>query len=281
MAGGDDLESDDEYLNQDWHLNEDVDVVLDDAQLTKEEEESKKRSSSDIQDEDIVTSKKKKKKLTPRNMLLDAGRRIADDSLDVQATFLWTAFTHALKMKGVEIETEKFTSENFVEPKQKVDTTKYEKSIAQFLKSGILSSNKKLKKWKMEKSPMVIIISASALRAVAILKDMSSLNLRAAKLFAKHMNLSDQVNMLQENSYPIAVGTPNRLLKLFETNRNDEGEGALSLEHTELIIIDCFEDKKKFTVCTMNDTAPDMMQFINDAVVPQMNKRKDIKFAMF
>jgi len=199
---------------------------------------------------------------------------------DVQSAFLWTAFTHALKLKGEEIDAEKFTAENFVESKL-INQQKYEKSMAKYLKSGVLSSMKRMKKWKAEKSPMVIIVCTSALRAVAILKEISSLNIRAAKLFAKHMNVSDQVSMLDNNSYPIAVGTPNRLLKLIQMEKDKNGDGALSLECTELIVIDCIEDKKKFTVCTMNDTAPDMMQFIQEAVVPQLKKRKTIKFGMF
>jgi hypothetical protein len=201
--------------------------------------------------------------------------------IDVQSSFLWAAFNHALKLQGEEIDADKFTADDFAETREKAGISKYEKSMATYLKSGVLSSVKRMKKWKVEKSPMVIIVCASALRAVAVLKELSSLNIRAAKLFAKHMNVSDQVAMLENNSYPIAVGTPNRLLKLIQTDKDDKGEGALSLDFTELIVIDCSEDKKKFTVCTMNDTAPDMMQFIQESVVPQLKKRKTIKFGMF
>ena len=288
MSGGDDLESDDEYLNQNWHFNEDVEVAADDSNRENEERISKKRDLSEVgeSDDEIVSSKKKKSK-SPKHVLLEAGRGIAEAAPDVQSAFLWTAFTHALKLKGEDIDVDKFTSENFVQPKEDFGkSTKYEKSMAKYLKSGVLPSMKRLKKWKVEKSPMVIIVCVSALRAVAVLKEISSLNIRAAKLFAKHMNVSDQVNMLKNNSYGIAVGTPNRLLKLSQMSvangdSDDEDEGALSLEHTELIIIDCHEDKKKFTVCTMNDTAPDMMEFLKEAVVPQMSKRKSIKFGMF
>ena len=164
-----------------------------------------------------------------------------------------------------------------------IDTkvSKYERSLATFLKGGTIKSMKKLKKWKEHKSPMVLVISVSARRSVALLKEISSLNVRAAKLFAKHMTLEDQVAMLENNTYGIGFGTPNRLLKLFETGKSNKKEGALSLAQTELVIIDCHEDNKRFTVCTMNDTAPDLMTFIHSAVLPQMQKRKNIKFSMF
>lgn len=284
MSGGDDLESDDEYLNQSWHKNEPVEVAVDDS-LERDEKNSKRRSGADsneLNDEDVTSSRTKKRKKNPRGLLLEAGRDVADSGPEVQSTFLWTAFVHALKLKGEEIESPQFRPNNFAQPVKCNEGYKIDNSMAKYLKSGVVSSFKRLKKWKTEKSPMVIIMCISALRAVEILKDISSLNIRAAKLFAKHMNLSDQVSMLKSNSYPIAVGTPNRLLKLFDTTEEGGSDGgALSLDHTELIIIDCFEDKKKFTVCTMNDTAPDLMKFILDAVVPQMKKRDNIKFGMF
>jgi protein CMS1 len=293
MSGGDDLEFDDEYLNQNWHDNEDVKVEFDDSTREQTNEAQahahageKKRPVSEIEepDEEVVTSKKKKKDQSPRNLLLEVGRGIAESEPDEQAFFLWTAFAHALKLKGEDIDADKFTSENFVHPNKDANkSSKYEKSMAKYLKSGVLTSMKRLKKWKVEKSPMVIIVCVSALRAVEVLKEISSLNIRVAKLFAKHMHVEDQVNMLKNNSYGIAVGTPNRLLKLLQipSDDKDDDEGALSLDFTELILIDCHEDKKKFTVCTMNDTAPDMMNFIQQGVVTQMKKRKTIKFGMF
>lgn len=153
--------------------------------------------------------------------------------------------------------------------------------MASFLKGGALSSMKRLKKWKYTGSPMVVIVCLSARRAVQILKQLSPLNVRAAKLFAKHMDVDEQIAMLRNSSFGIAVGTPNRLLKLFEIGGSEEGKGALTLDGTELVVIDNQEDSKAFTVCTLNDTAPDLMQFLNRAVVPQMRKRQTLKLAMF
>ena len=114
------------------------------------------------------------------------------------------------------------------------------------------------------------------------------MNVRAAKLFAKHMSVADQTAMLENNKYSIAVGTPNRLLKLTEEKREsddaDEELGApLSLDQTELIIIlDCHEDNKRFTVCALNDIAPDLTVFLNEAVVlPQLERRKALNLALF
>mmetsp|Transcript_5853 Transcript_5853/g.8776 ORF Transcript_5853/g.8776 Transcript_5853/m.8776 type:complete len:317 (-) Transcript_5853:78-1028(-) len=314
---GDDLESDDEYLDQSWAgKNETVSVALDESTIQQNNNDGgvntalglgkkRLRGSSEFQgqgdsdnnndddddDDAISSSKKKKKSMSSKHLLLEAGRGIAEETAEVQAQFLWTCFTNVLKLRGEDIPDQKFHSGMFKKSTKSEHGNengggKYDPSMSKFLKSGVLSSAKRLKKWKHNKSPMVIIICASARRAVSILKEISSLNVRAAKLFAKHMSVADQTAMLENNKYSIAVGTPNRLLKLTEEKREsddaDEELGApLSLDQTELIIIDCHEDKKRFTVCTLNDTAPDLMVFINKAVLPQLERRKTLNLALF
>ena len=153
-----------------------------------------------------------------------------------------------LKLRGEEIPDQKFNASVFKtscpkKDQQKDDdnnnhikSSKYDPSMSKFLKSGILSSAKRLKKWKHTKSPMVIIICASARRAVSILKEISSLNVRAAKLFSKHMNIDDQIAMLESNKYSISVGTPNRLLKLSE--KKDGSNGEVQSHHIRTVIRD-------------------------------------------
>lgn len=281
---GDDLESDDEYLDQNWGQNESVNVAIDETTSQEERDEKSllvKRISSHLDDEDEPSGITKKKKLNPKNLLLEAGRGISKESPDVQAQFLWACFTNALKIRGEEVPDSKFAPNCFTVAKQNennISSSKYDISMAKFLKSGVLSSAKRLKKWKHNKSPMVLIICASAKRAVSILKEISTLNVRAAKLFSKHMSIADQTTMLENNNYSIAVGTPNRLLKLIEENEDEQA--ALTLDQTELVVIDCFEDAKRFTVCTLNDTAPDLMMFIKEAVIPQFEQRNTLKFAL-
>jgi hypothetical protein len=82
VNGGDDLESEDEYLNQNWHQNEDVEVAVDDSRKEVIERPPKKRnepeSGESSDDEEIVVSKKSKPTKSPRSLLLEAGKGIAD-----------------------------------------------------------------------------------------------------------------------------------------------------------------------------------------------------------
>ena len=317
--GGDDLGSEDEYLDQSWvKFNEPTADVVEEQteqskpnikknnrnQLENNELKSRKRkkdqddddddeddSSQKNKDNDEVKLKKKIKKGSMQALMLETSRNVAEKDCDVQAAFLWTCFSHAMKMSGTDMDSiQKFNSSNFC-PSAKQHNSSSSSSLAVYLKSGILSSKKKLKKWKEPRSPMVLILCSSARRSVELLKEISSLNLRIAKLFPKNMKLEEQIMMLKQSSFGIAIGTPNRILKLSQSSINGEKDGsnekprksnsALSLEKTELVIIDCHQDHKRYTICTLNDTAPDLMKFIGHAVVPQIQKRKNIKFAMF
>ena len=172
---------------------------------------------------------------------------------------------------------------------------------------------KRLKNWKHPNSPMVIIVTLSARRSVELMKELSSLKLPVAKLFAKHMSVEDQVKLLQGvggksgsnqggaaaaaggggkkkgrgKCYSLAVGTPGRLLKLLRHGRDDHDDGgnnlgALRLNHTELVILDCHEDSKGWNVCTLKDTSKELMELMKEGLVPQLEKRKGkIKLAMF
>jgi hypothetical protein len=123
---------------------------------------------------------------------------------------------------------------------------------------------------------MVLVVCVSARRAVAVLKELAGLKLRAAKLFAKHMDVSQQRTMLTQQAYGLAVGTPNRLLALCQGD-----EPALNLNHTSIIILDSESNPKGYTVCTLPDTAGDCMELLRLHVLPQFKKRKDIQIAMF
>ncbi|KAL7573694.1 hypothetical protein ACA910_007736 [Epithemia clementina (nom. ined.)] len=53
----------------------------------------------------------------------------------------------------------------------------------------------------------------------------------------------------------------------------------LTLDSTQLVVLDAEPSNKKFTVCTLPDTAQWCMKLIQHVVVPELQKRKDIKLA--
>jgi len=291
--GGDDLGSDDEYLNVKLTDFSASIVESDDESGNNTGEETNiniSKRSNTTSDSDRKSKKRKtatqldlvnqEKPVNKGKLLLETGRDIVDKGTDVQAAFLWSCYVHFLRDKNDENLVSKksiFDSASFIlSQKTSTPIPPQISPLGIFLKNSI-SSFKQLKKWKTTKSPMVLIVCLSARRATVILKSLSSMNIRTAKLFSKHFDLNQQITMLRENKYGIGVGTPNRLLKLASSNN---GKPALSLKHTELLILDSHEDNKRFTLCTLNDTAPDLMEFIRSAVEPEFHRKKNpIKLA--
>jgi hypothetical protein len=129
------------------------------------------------------------------------------------------------------------------------------------------------------KSPTVLVVSSGAKRAVGLIKrDTGPLaklvkGARVAKLFAKHMSMSEQADMLAKGRCAVAVGTPNRLLKLVES-------GDLSLEHTRVVVIDLHMDSKEFTVMSLPGVAADLMRFVKHGCL-QHAKAGTLKLCLY
>jgi hypothetical protein len=268
--GGDDLDSDDEYLQA-----QDFDSAQVEASSTPRDAvvvvaESKKRKLSDTEPaaakdagEDEKSGKKKK---SFAKVLLEAGRNLEEQTAVQQAAFLSTALSHQSLMTSNEdvLPVNKLSAKNF--------KTSSKETLLERLKDGI--AVKRMKQWRKPKSPCVVVVCISAKRAVAVLKELSATKVRAAKLFAKHMDIGEQCEQLRTAQFGLAVGTPNRLRALCDG-------GDLSFEHTQLVILDSQVSNKAFTVCTLPDTAPDCMGLLRDYAVPQLKKRKDISLAFF
>eukprot|EP00249_Psilotum_nudum_P007349 c20494_g1_i3 orf=460-1212(-) len=94
-------------------------------------------------------------------------------------------------------------------------------------------------------SPALLILCSSAMRCVELLKALRNLTkeCRAAKLFAKHIKVDEQVSTL-EGYVNIAAGTPNRVKKLLDL-------GALGLGRLSVLFVDMNKDAKGLTLLTV------------------------------
>lgn len=305
--------------------DDDNSVASGDVDVKREVPSSKSKKRKAGNDQPSASSTKSKKEKQPTSsskIMIQAGRGIALDSSDAQAMFIGTVYTHSVKLtaagagaageeeedtnnnggeegdKAIQPEKFLFQPHHFYAPPSTIDATtaqKHHSNLSMYLRqSGVLPSLKRLKNWKHNNSPMVIVLTLSARRSVELLQQLSFLKLPVAKLFAKHMSVRDQVDLLNGDGgggkgkksgrcFPIGVGTPGRLLTLFRHGREANGKpGALRLNHTELIVIDCHEDSKGFNVTTLKDTVPELMQFMKEGVVGELERRKDkIKVALF
>ncbi|OXB83313.1 UNVERIFIED_CONTAM: hypothetical protein H355_001750, partial [Colinus virginianus] len=89
------------------------------------------------------------------------------------------------------------------------------------------------KNHKEKKSLVMLVICSSALRSLELIKSMTAFrgDCRVLKLFAKHIKIKEQMNMLEKGVFHIGVGTPGRIKALVE-------QDGLCLNSTKYIILD-------------------------------------------
>ncbi|KAJ2509343.1 hypothetical protein IWW47_000041 [Coemansia sp. RSA 2052] len=114
----------------------------------------------------------------------------------------------------------------------------------------------------MHGAPQVLVICSSALRVIDLVKRLRPVSKRGVlKLFSRHIKISDQQKTLKTTAVDIAVGTPNRILKLLT-------EDALKVNRLRLVVIDCWQDDKMRVVIDMDDTKKDLFAIWKDILLP-------------
>uniref|UniRef100_A0A8C9FQ70 Protein CMSS1 n=1 Tax=Pavo cristatus TaxID=9049 RepID=A0A8C9FQ70_PAVCR len=106
-------------------------------------------------------------------------------------------------------------------------------SFSSYLKEICPKWAKFRKNHKEKKSVVMLVICSSALRSLELLKSMTAFrgDCRVLKLFAKHIKIKEQINMLEKGVFHIGVGTPGRIKALVE-------QDGLCLNSTKYIILD-------------------------------------------
>jgi hypothetical protein len=245
--GGDDLGSDDEYLNAPLRA-EDYSDEEETTEVAKQEEGTKDTKREIDEDTNVAPPTKRRK----RDVGL--GEDTQSKSIEEQAKRLTS-----------------FAGVNFY-PIQIAISENRDSPLLMKRIQGIVSK-KKLKKYNKKGSSCIIVISMSARRAVSVLKELSPFNVRVAKLFPKQGSIGEQASNLQSECMPIAVCTPHRLLALLK-------EGSMSLSDTQLVVFDTFQDSKKFSVDTLPDTAPHLISLLSDYVQGECKKRRTLRVAL-
>ena len=115
--------------------------------------------------------------------------------------------------------------------------------------------------------PFALVVSSSADRCCVVDKTLRKFPGALGKLFARHMKVPEQKEFLDTHAVGVAVGTPNRLLKLCQ-------DGILKLDKLKVLVVDLQEDSKTFTVLTMPEVSRDFFKFFREFVNPL---KQDVK----
>ncbi|KAJ3281500.1 hypothetical protein HK104_011425 [Borealophlyctis nickersoniae] len=227
----DDLFIDDTLVGPDTAGEEDLEdaVIEEPTELTDDAEAGVKRKRGE--EEEVVKPKKKKKPKKPRKV-------VEGESPEVPI------------MEAAEVEL--CTCEEFTAPHTGGNYADFVKTLLPNYEKELTNPSKRAHNG----SPRVIILASGANRVVDIIRRVKTLG-KCAKLFARHMKMADQIKLLKNEKTPIAVGTPNRVLKLL-----DIGDGALDLAKLAFVILDGKKDAKERTIFDIPDIEPDLVRLL-------------------
>ncbi|ORZ23738.1 U3-containing 90S pre-ribosomal complex subunit-domain containing protein, partial [Lobosporangium transversale] len=145
-------------------------------------------------------------------------------------------------------------------------------SFLKFANKKPLETSKDLPKG----SPVVLIVSASGIRSVDVIRALPLFTeaAKVGKLFAKHFKVPEQVNFLKNTCTHICVGTPNRIDKLIS-------DGALHLDRLELVLLDCHKDAKRRTLLDIHEIRVDLFKMLGLKVLDERIRSGLTKIALF
>ena len=214
------------------------------------DEQSQQQSEKSLQSEKQAKARKRIEKLKAskrqKKGLEASGTVGRSTAQEMWADVLWTSYKDATR-HGHRQSTGFVPSA--VHPASPVPITALERALLQKeTRASGLSTAPSTKA-----QPQVLFISPSALGALDCLKNCQTLHhgCPIAKLFAKHMKVPEQAAYLQEHPVNVAIGTPNRLLKLAV-------EGHLDVSGVTVVIFDFRKNPKQQSMVDIPDVAGDL-----------------------
>jgi protein CMS1 len=205
-----------------------------DGEDTKEKKVKKKklkRKSENTPEILEPASKKKKKKKKPGK-----GQEVYEPTLEA----MWTFFESELKKSLSDIEVADLKPEandwfltETTDPITRTDITNFPKYLTNIVPTWTQECET-LTKSATKGSPLMLIVTSSAVRAVELLRHTAPFkgeSCKTSKLFAKHFKVDEQSKNLKEKVVHLAVGTPHRVVALMEN-------GSLRVERLKYVVVD-------------------------------------------
>lgn len=128
-------------------------------------------------------------------------------------------------------------------------------------------------------TPHTLILTSSAIRATHVIRALRTLqtskDIVIAKLFAKHIKLSDSIALCNSTRINIGVGTPARMLELMR-------EGALKLDGCVRLVLDMSAvNEKKQGLLDVRETQKAVVEFVNEPGVKERLSDGEMRVLVF
>lgn len=149
-------------------------------------------------------------------------------------------------------------------------------SFSSYLKEICPKWAKLRKNHKEKKSVVMLVICSSALRSLELIKSMTAFkgDCRVLKLFAKHIKIKEQINMLEKGVFHIGVGTPGRIKALVE-------QDGLCLNSTKYMILDWnWRDQKLRRMMDIPEIKKETIDLLEMSII-KLCREGSVKLGLF
>ncbi|XP_050189090.1 protein CMSS1 isoform X2 [Myiozetetes cayanensis] len=149
-------------------------------------------------------------------------------------------------------------------------------SFSSYLKEICPKWAKLRRNHKEEKSVVMLVICSSALRSLELIKSMTAFkgDCRVLKLFAKHIKIKEQMNMLEKGVFHIGVGTPGRVKALVE-------QDGLCLNSTKYMILDWnWRDQKLRRMMDIPEIKKETIDLLEMSII-KLCREGSVKLGLF
>ncbi|XP_030852478.1 uncharacterized protein C3orf26 homolog [Strongylocentrotus purpuratus] len=228
---------------------------------TSEEQENKEQAKK-------AKKKKKKKNLTTHLASVGDQPGTKDDLQVSMATYYHD------DLSTVEMEELILDDDCFLAPNYDKDP------VSGYLSRNIPTWTDMVDEHKKEKtsnhSSIVLLLTSSAKRAVDLNRDTQAFKgtCVTAKLFAKHLRISEQEKYLSSHRVQFAVATPHRVSSLLES-------GSFTMEDMKYVVLDWnWRDAKLRRFVDIPELKKDLFDLLRKHLVPAANKGQ-LSFGLF
>ncbi|KAI9487243.1 MAG: U3-containing 90S pre-ribosomal complex subunit-domain containing protein [Benjaminiella poitrasii] len=266
-TSADDFE--DDYQEDNTLVYSDNEIAHSNNDDIDEEAPSTMKRKLDTSSEEAPKKKKKKQPKKKRAENPFDKIDISKENVQVQAEYLEDRQKIALpNLSAVELEEQALPISNLVD-NEKFKEEHVLDSLSKYIKFGVAGHKKLGKKPSQLASPVVLVITHSAIRSVNLVRALKEFNSTAkiAKLFAKHFKIEEQIRFLEQDAIHIGVGTPNRLSALVEQEH-------LKLDNLELVVIDTERNAKSFNIFDIQEVRGELFKFLGQFISPLMKNGK-------
>ncbi|XP_027536883.1 protein CMSS1 isoform X4 [Neopelma chrysocephalum] len=149
-------------------------------------------------------------------------------------------------------------------------------SFSSYLKEICPKWAKLRKNHKEKKSVVMLVICSSALRSLELIKSMTAFkgDCRVLKLFAKHIKIKEQMNMLEKGVFHIGIGTPGRVKALVE-------QDGLCFNSTRYMILDWnWRDQKLRRMMDIPEIKKETIDLLEMSII-KLCREGSVKLGLF